>query len=144
MIRRAVQADIPTLVELEQVFPSDRMDRRSFRHLLQSGNGSVLVYTSNGVTVGDAVVLYRSNSRVARIYSLVVQPAHRGRGIAQQLLQAVEADARAHHSYSLRLEVRPDNAQAQRLYTRAGYVQECRLERFYEDGSPALRFCKTL
>ena len=144
MIRRAVVADIPALVELEQVFPSDRMDRRSFRHLLQSGHGSVLVYASGGVPVGDAVVLYRRNSRVARIYSLVVQPAQRGRGIARQLLQAVEADARAHHCRSLRLEVRPDNEPAQRLYTRAGYLREGLLERFYEDGSPALRFCKTL
>ena len=144
MIRRATPADIPALVALEAVFPTDRMSTRNFQDLLRRGRGSVLVYEDGGVLLGDAVVLYRRNSPTARLYSLVVEPAQRGRGIAQQLLAAVEAEVRERHCQALRLEVRPDNAQALRLYARLGYTVARRLEQFYEDGSPALRLSKLL
>jgi [ribosomal protein S18]-alanine N-acetyltransferase len=144
MIRRAASADTPALAALEAVFPTDRMSARNFQDLLRRGRGSVLVYEVSGALLGDAVVLYRRNSSTARIYSLVVEPAQRGRGIARQLLAAVEAEARERHCRILRLEVRPDNAQALRLYAHLGYTVEKRLEQFYEDGSPALRLRKIL
>lgn len=144
MIRRAAHADIPALVTLEAVFPTDRMSTRNFQDLLRRGRGSVLVYEDEGALLGDAVVLYRRNSPTARIYSLVVEPKQRGRGIAQQLLAAVEIEARERQCQTLRLEVRPDNAQALRLYNHLGYRVERRLEQFYEDGSPALRLSKML
>ena len=144
MIRRAAPADIPALVALEAVFPTDRMSTRNFQDLLRRGRGSVLVYDDGDALLGDAVILYRRNSPTARIYSLVVEPKQRGRGIAQQLLAAVEAEARDRHCQALRLEVRPDNAQALRLYNHLGYTVERRLEQFYEDGSPALRLSKIL
>jgi [ribosomal protein S18]-alanine N-acetyltransferase len=144
MIRRATPADIPALVALEEAFPTDRMSTRNFQDLLRRGRGSVLVYEDRGALLGDAVVLYRRNSPNARMYSLVVEPAQRGRGIARQLLAAVEAEARERHCQCVRLEVRPDNAPALRLYAHLGYTVERRLERFYEDGSPALRLGKCL
>lgn len=144
MIRRATRLDIPALTRLEAVFPTDRMSARNFQDLLRRGRGSVLVYEEDGAISGDAVVLYRRNSSTARIYSLVVEPAQRGRGIAQQLLAAVEAEAAERHCRRLHLEVRPDNAAALRLYARLGYVAERRLERFYEDGSTALQLSKML
>jgi len=132
------------MAALEAVFPTDRMSRRNFQDLLRRGNGSVLVYADGATVRGDAVVLYRRNSQTARIYSLVVDPAQRGCGIAQELLKAVEADALFRQCRMLRLEVRPDNETALRLYSRLGYTVEQRLEQFYEDGSPALRLCKAL
>lgn len=144
MIRRAASADIPALVALETVFPTDRMSARNFQDLLRRGRGSVLVYEDGGALLGDAVVLYRRNSPTARIYSLVVEPAQRGRGIARQLLAAVETEARERHCQNVRLEVRPDNTQALRLYAHLGYTVERHLEQFYEDGSPALRLSKLL
>jgi [ribosomal protein S18]-alanine N-acetyltransferase len=144
MIRRARQADISALAALEDVFPTDRMSRRNFADMLRRGTASVLIYEAGGELQGDAVVLYRRNSPIARIYSLVVHPAQRGRGIAQELLAAVESDARTRQCSSLSLEVRPDNAQALRLYSRLGYAVTQRLEHFYEDGSPALRLGKSL
>ncbi len=144
MIRRAAPADISALVTLEAFFPSDRMSTRNFQDLLRRGRGSVLVYEDGGALLGDAVVLYRRNSPIARIYSLVVEPKQRGRGIAQQLLAAVEAEARERQCQTVRLEVRPDNAQALRLYSHLGYTVVQRMEQFYEDGSPALRLGKVL
>ncbi len=144
MIRRAATADIPALAALESVFPTDRMSARNFQDMLRRGRASVLVCEEGGALIGDAVVLYRRNSPAARIYSLVVQPAQRGRGIARQLLAAVEAEARERGCQTLRLEVRPDNSQALSLYRHSGYAVERRLEQFYEDGSPAVRLSKNL
>lgn len=132
------------MAALEAVFPTDRMSRRNFQDLLRRGHGSVLVYSDGPTVLGDAVILYRRNSQTARIYSLVVEPAQRGRGIAQALLAAVEADARTRKCRALCLEVRPDNAAALRLYSRLGYTVDQRIAHFYEDGSPALRLSKTL
>jgi len=144
MIRPAGVADIPALTVLEQVFPTDRMSGRNFRDLLRRGRAAVLVYEAGGRVVGAAVVLYRRNARRARIYSLVVDPAQRGRGIARQLLIAVEEDARARHCEALQLEVRPDNAPALHLYHQLGYAITQRVAHFYEDGSSALRLDKAL
>lgn len=144
MIRPAHVADIPALAALEQVFPTDRMSERNFRDLLRRGRAAVLVYEVAGQVVGSAVVLYRRNTRGARIYSLVVDPTQRGRGIAHQLLAAIEQAARARHCEALRLEVRPDNEPALRLYRQLGYAVTEQLANFYEDGSAALRLAKTL
>ncbi len=144
MIRHAVPADVPALVALEAVFPTDRMSARNFQDLLRRGRGTVLVYEEGSALLGDAVVHYRRNSSTARIYSLVVEPAQRGRGIARQLLAAAETEARARNCLALRLEVRPDNTHALRLYRDLGYREERRLEQFYEDGSPAVRLSKNL
>lgn len=144
MIRPASVADIPDLIVLEQVFPTDRMSGRNFRDLLRRGHAGVLVYEDAGRVAGAAVVLYRRNTRRARIYSLVVDPAQRGRGIARQLLAAVEQDARARHCEALQLEVRPDNVPALHLYQQLGYAILQQVADFYEDGSPALRLGKTL
>ncbi len=37
-LRRARLADLAALVRLEECFPSDRLSRRNFRHLLKHGN----------------------------------------------------------------------------------------------------------
>ena len=57
----------------------------------------------------------------AFVDELYVAPAHRGRGLAKGALR--EAESRCHEAgiRALHLEVRPDNAQARRLYASAGY-----------------------
>jgi ribosomal protein S18 acetylase RimI-like enzyme len=55
------------------------------------------------------------------VHDLAVLPAHRGRGIGQRLLEAVEAAGRAIGCCKITLEVREDNIPAQRLYRRCGF-----------------------
>ncbi|MBI2779202.1 MAG: GNAT family N-acetyltransferase [Gammaproteobacteria bacterium] len=55
------------------------------------------------------------------VYSLVVDPACQGRGIARGLLEAAEQAAAAKGCITMRLEVRADNEAAIRLYCKAGY-----------------------
>lgn len=135
-------ADLEALLDLEQTFPGNRLSRRSFQHLLTQGNAAVLV-AENVILLGDAVVLYRQGSSRARLYSLVVAPEARGRGVGLKLLAEVEAAARLRGCTQVGLEVREDNAAAIRLYERAGFVPAGRADDYYEDHGGAVKMLKT-
>ncbi|HEX7044567.1 MAG TPA: GNAT family N-acetyltransferase [Burkholderiales bacterium] len=139
-----MRADLPALVALEREFPGDRLTRRSLRHLLTRGHADVWVAAGGDGLLGDAVVLYRRGSCCARLYSLVVAPAARGRGIAQALMRTAEAGTAARGVETLRLEVRCDNRAALALYAKLGYGCIERLPRYYEDGVDGLRLQRHL
>jgi ribosomal protein S18 acetylase RimI-like enzyme len=144
-IRRGRAADLDALWELEKrVFATDRMSRRSLERLLASPSAGVLVARAEGATTGVAVVLFRSDSRVARLYSLAVAPKYTGRGIATALLAAAEKIARSRKCQSLRLEVHERNHGAIRVYRKAGYREFGTYRHYYQDRGHALRFEKQL
>ena len=143
-IRRARVADIAALVELELAFPTDRLSERSFRHLIRRGHADVWVYDEAGRTLGSAVVLYHRGTRVARLYSLVVTPHARGRGVGRALLTLLERRARRRGCAELRLEVGAGNRAAISLYRHRGYIDCGLLPGYYEDGTPARRMSKPL
>jgi [ribosomal protein S18]-alanine N-acetyltransferase len=143
-IRRSRPADLDALWELEnRVFETDRMSRRSLRRLIASPSAVALV-AEDGATVGAAIVLFRANSRTARLYSLAVAPKHTGRGIASALILAAEKTARSRGCNHLRLEVHEKNHGAIKCYRKAGYHEFGRHHAYYEDRSHALRFEKLL
>ena len=143
-LRRARLGDIDALAALEAHFPTDRIPRAGFRHLLTRANAHVWVCAKNGDVCADTVVLFRRQSRIARVYSIVVHPNHRGRGLARRLILAAETAAIRRGCRHMRLEVRPANTAAQSLYRLLGYTTVTKLESFYEDGGDALRMAKDL
>ena len=142
-IRKARLADVVAILKLEEHFPSDRMSAATVRRFLRVLSATVWVAVSAGEVVGSLVLLTRLNTRIARIYSVVVSPTARGLGLAQQLVSAAEAHARKHKSF-ISLEVRKDNAAARALYRKLGYSEVKTLPGFYEDGSDGLRLNKPL
>jgi ribosomal protein S18 acetylase RimI-like enzyme len=141
-LRRALASDLDALERLETSFEGDRISRASFRRFLRSPSVDLLVAEAAGVVVGDAVVVTRQGFRSARLYSLVVAPGWRGRGVASALLAEAERSARERGCITMRLEVRADNAAAVALYQRQGYDVVGRTAEYYEDGSDALRMRK--
>jgi ribosomal protein S18 acetylase RimI-like enzyme len=81
---------------------------------------------------------------VARLYSIAVDPALRGQGVAAALIAAAENAARARGSRSVRLEVRASNKAALSLYERAGFTFLERKPGYYQNGEDALRLEKRL
>lgn len=144
MFRDARPADLPALLALEAQFPGDRLAARQFRHHLRNPRARLRVATADGRVAGYALVLMRAGSRRARLYSIAVDSALRGRGLGQGLLRDAERGARAAGATSLGLEVREDNAAARALYLNAGYAQSARLPGYYEDGGDGLRLTKAL
>lgn len=143
-IRRASKSDAAALVEMEALFPSDRMNLRSIRRFITSKSARVLVATRDGEPIGNLVLLLRSNSRKGRIYSVVVSPAARGLGVGDRLVQSAERIAREAGRDTVTLEVREDNGAARALYARRRYVESRKLPRFYEDGGDGLRLERAL
>jgi ribosomal protein S18 acetylase RimI-like enzyme len=145
MNRVANLEDIPALTALEErCFDEDRISKRQFRHLLTRGNATVLVSERGGRIVGDAVVLFSRATSVARLYSLAVDPAQRGQGLARELVEAAEQAAWENHRAYMRLEVRKDNAPAIALYRKLGYRRFGELEDYYPDHADAWRYEKAL
>jgi [ribosomal protein S18]-alanine N-acetyltransferase len=144
-VRRSRLTDLDRLSELEiQVFLVNRMSRRSLRWLLASPSAEVLIVEACTEFAGAAVVLFRANSKIARLYSLAVVPRLSGRGIGSALIAAVEKAARSRKCRFVRLEVHEKNHGAIVCYHKAGYQQFDRHHEYYEDKGHALRFEKRI
>lgn len=144
-VRAATPADLDALLALEaRCFDTDRLSRRNFQWMLRRANAVLLVAEAGGTLAGYILVLFHQGTALGRIYSVAVDPAQRGRGIAEQLLAAAEAAAREHDCAYMRLEVRPDNAAAIRLYEKHGYRRFGVYRQFYEDDTDALRMEKRI
>lgn len=119
-------------------FDADRFARRNLSRMLAGGRTRFLLA---GDVVGEGGYLalsFRTGSRVARIYSLAVDPASRRQGIAEALLDAAKSRAAAQGCRVLRLEVRATNSAARKLYDRHGFRLHDERIAYYEDGETAL------
>ena len=144
-VRKAGRGDIDALVRLEHsVFATDRLSRRSLLRFLRSRSAEVLVAAEDGELAGTVIVLFRSHSVVARLYSIAVAPHVAGRGAGLMLVDAAEAAAMERGCRLMRLEVHHANRAAIALYRKSGYREFGRHRRYYEDGADALRFEKRL
>lgn len=139
--RQATLADTEALVSLEnRCFQDDRISRRSFRRFIEMPRDRVIVAHEGDQLVGYCLVLMQANTRLARIYSIAVNPELRGRGLGERLIGEAERQAAAAGRIIMRLEVRTDNAGAIALYRRLGYRQFGTYRDYYEDHGDALRF----
>jgi ribosomal protein S18 acetylase RimI-like enzyme len=141
-LRAARAADLPALLALEARFPGDRLSPRQFRHHLANPRARLRVAVGEGGLLGYHLLLLRRGSAWARLYSIAVDPAARGRGLGRRLLADAEAQARAAGCTGLRLEVRQDNAAAVALYEAAGYRRVAALPNYYDDGTPGWRYAQ--
>lgn len=144
-IRRGRESDHAALCRLEQEsFTGDRLSPARMLHWLAAENGELWVAEAEGQLLGYGLLICRQDSPAARLYSLAVAAAARGRGVASALLDSLEKAARRRGCTELRLEVASRNAVAIGLYRRMGYVEFQRRANYYEDGDTALRMRKAL
>jgi ribosomal protein S18 acetylase RimI-like enzyme len=144
-LRPGRPGDLDALFDLEhRVFTYDRMSRRSFQRILVSPSAWLLIAEVESSLAGYVLLFFRQASRIARLYSIALEPSLTGRGIGLALLIAAEIEARRRGAQIMRLEVREDNASAIERYRRLGYVETDQRPRYYDDGSNALRFEKQL
>lgn len=145
--RMAVAADLGALVALETTSfqPEDRISRRQFRHLLTRANAAVLVAeTADGTVLGDVVLLFSRGTATARLYSIAVDSAARGRGVGRVLVEAAEAEAWRRERAWMRLEVRKDNTASIGLFEARGYRRFGEYADYYADHMDAWRYEKAI
>lgn len=145
-LRSAVLQDLDALVNLEDRCFGDQKEltHAHFKRFIQNPRAILWVAEKAGVLCGCIVALTRSNSKKVRVYSAAVLPEYQGQGIAKQLFQTVETEARAQKAEQLYLEVRADNHGAIGLYEKLGYQRFGTYPNYYSDGSAALRMQKCL
>jgi ribosomal-protein-alanine acetyltransferase len=145
LIRPAIPKDLDALLRLEQVcFTEDHLSRRSFVNLLKPGPHSCLVLEQAGELLGYVLMLYRTGTQLARLYSIAVHPQQQGKGFAKLLLESAENEAEERQCVYLRLEVKVTNQAALKLYEQRGYKHLNRIPQYYEDGEDAFRMEKRL
>lgn len=144
-IRAGENRDLKTLLSIENTcFEIDKLSRRSFLHFLKPGAHELKVVLTNHTIVGYVVILYRSGTHLARMYSIAVHPDYQGKGIARYLIDHAEQSARERSCAFMRLEVSVNNTVAYQLYKKCGYRDIGEIPAYYEDGSDAIRMEKRI
>jgi len=135
----ATLADLPALERLEALCfdASVAVSRRQFRYLLASPASRIFVLRHEGVVAADEIVTCRRDRRglSARLYSLAVDPAYRGKGYGRALLEHALRLLRSQGTRCMSLEVGVDNAPAVALYESFGFRRAARLIDYYGPGS---------
>lgn len=145
ILRPAERRDLDELLRLEDLsFDADRLSRRSFKRWLRHGDCVFEVLATPRGLLGYILVVLRRGTRLARLYSLAVDPAARGGGIASLLIEQGEARAREEGALYMRLEVATGNAPAIALYRKLGYEPFGLYRDYYEDHDDAVRMEKCI
>jgi GNAT superfamily N-acetyltransferase len=110
-------------IELTELYGTpSRLDRPALLPSeLRAPDGIYLVgWEGQGAVAGGGV--RRMDDGLAEIKRMFVRPAARSRGIAGELLTALEGAARSLGYTRVRLDTGPKQEHAERLYRRAGFV----------------------
>ena len=137
--RPATAADLDAVVELELTcLGADAWSRGLVEQGIAAALPTVsyLVAAVDGVVVGHAVASAAGDD--AELQRIAVDPAYRRRGLAGELLAAVEQRAAADGATRLLLEVREDNTTAAAFYESRGFVEVGRRRGYYRDGAAAV------
>ena len=138
-IRPATAADLDAVVALELTcLGADAWSRGLVEQGIAAALPTVsyLVAELDGVVVGHAVASAAGDD--AELQRIAVDPAYRRRGLADELLAAVESRAAADGATRLLLEVREDNTTATAFYESRGFVEVGRRRGYYRDGAVAV------
>lgn len=145
IIRPATVDDLEAILDIEQrAFRKDRFGKRQYVYLLTKANSTVLLLKTGKSVIGNAVMIWRRNSKTGRLYNIAVDPGFQGRGMGAILLEACEEECRKRNCSTISLEVRSDNKGAVRFYRNRGYETKQMLRRYYLDGGNGIRMVKKL
>jgi ribosomal-protein-alanine N-acetyltransferase len=148
VVRKARPADLNQLITLETgSFSCERLSPRRMRHWISAPNGIMLVAVpadKPGHVLGYCLAFTRSDSPVARAYSLATAPEARGKGLGRLLMEAMARASKRKGCTAVRLEVAKSNELAIALYEKLNYSRYMSLPQYYEDGEDAWRMLKPL
>lgn len=141
-IRPMTEADLESVLSIEQASFSHPWRYEHFLHELSSPHSFPLVAVTEGAVCGYVCLM--SLFEEAQILDIVVAPHLRGLGIARTLLERAIAIAREKHAEIMMLEVRASNRAAIALYERFGFSRTGIRPKYYENAEDALLMEKTL
>ena len=133
-LREMTWRDIPALTALETaLFADDAWSERTWwAELAGRPRRSYVVAEHGGTVVGYAGV--DCGGEVADVMTIAVAPAAQGQGLGAVLMRWLIVQARRAGAEHLMLEVRADNAVAQRLYSTTGFAKLSVRRKYYQPG----------
>lgn len=138
IFRRAVEADMPSLMKVEEdCFGIERFSPQVVRAFIERDNAFIIVGIEGDEIVASAMALYSEEADEGKIASIAVVRRLRGAGIGGQLLEECEHVFRAHGLTRYSLEVEMNNEPAISLYRTRGYQTMGIIDDFYAPGRHA-------
>lgn len=138
-IRIAELQDLKSILEIErQSFAHEAFNARQFKYLLTAATSCFFVVTMDNLIAGYAILLWRKNSKLMRIYSIAVAKEFRGKGVAHNMLQEAKRFAKVKKRAALSLEVSADNARAIFIYHNEGFITTGQKQHYYGQNKHAL------
>lgn len=135
-IRPMADDDLDAVLAIENVSHSHPWQRQHFEHELSAPHSFPFVVTTGQVLIGYVCLM--SLFEEAQILDIAVDPAQRGRGIAQRLMDYAISEAKERGAEVLALEVRSTNIPAITLYERCGFVRSGLRRKYYEGRDDAI------
>tara|TARA_R110001592_G_scaffold291131_2_gene560455 strand:+ start:62527 stop:63627 length:1101 start_codon:yes stop_codon:yes gene_type:complete len=143
--RLANKEDLNALVDLENsCFQTDKLSPRSMKRWIQSEHAVLLLAEEDNLILAYGLVWCHQGTRLARLYSLAVNPSMRGKGLARELLSQLEVHSAKKGRLYMRLEVSKSNQSAIKLYEQSGYRIFGEYSDYYDDHMDALRMQKQI
>ena len=119
-----------------------RFTHTAMRRFAESRKARVVIAETDGALAGFAIL--HLEGRVGYVVTLDVAEEFRRRGLARQLMQAMEQQAADADCVVVGLHVFVGNAAAIRFYGRAGYVRVGDVPGFYGEGLDAWVYRKAV
>lgn len=135
VIRRALESDIPEIVEIENC--SFNVPWPDFLFRAHLPNPGFLVYEDSRI-LGYAIISSSEDRREAHLLSIAVHKDFRRQGIASRLLEWCVDLAKLYRFNKMVLEVREKNESARFFYASKGFVVEGKTEGYYIDDNAIL------
>jgi ribosomal-protein-alanine acetyltransferase len=119
----------------KKCFEREAFTKQQIAYLLTDYNAIGLAARVNGEIAGFIIgrIDIVRNTPFGHILTVDIDPSHRRKGLAQKLLQEIEAIFKERGIKECRLEVREDNVAASNLYQKLGYKKVGKLEKYYGD-----------
>jgi L-phenylalanine/L-methionine N-acetyltransferase len=140
MTRKATQNDLQFVYDLymhPQVNPYllyENMDLEQFKPIYESllNDEVKYIFEENGTSVGmfKLIRLKHRCSHIAYIGGLAIHPDFAGKGFGVKMMQEIIDLGKKMNLLRLELSVGSENFQAQKLYKRAGFVEEGVLRKY--------------
>ena len=141
---RQVQAnDIFPVIALAFETLPERYNPAIFNQFYESFPEGFLAAFQNNTLIGFLIGI-KTTPNTARILMLSIQEKNRKQGIGSTLLNHFLREMTNLNVTSVELEVRTTNKAAIEFYKKQGFIQEERLNQFYQNGEDAYRMSRRL
>ncbi len=144
-LRPATLSDLEEMIEIERSsFGAQSYRRELIEQLLTGHSFHNVIVEERGKRVGYATFLEDARRKKARLVTIAVRPAYRGRGLAKAMLKFLEQEMAGLGLRSVSLEVGTSNEPAKSLYLSLGYRIEGTIPDYYGEGKDAFYMEKSM